>query len=205
MKRIKEMRLFILLCLIIVAQTRIVAAQDKESLKKLLNLSDQVDSMPVMPHKETGVEAGTSFISNLKGGYGFDNYVSPHISLQNSKSWKFDINSVLGTVNYHNMTMWDYNHLSHSLTGSNNYFGLYGHGTYKVNDKLYFGSMVYLDKSPDKFSLMYGGSNGTNYSGSVFVGYKVSDKVSIKAGVSIQRIENQWNMSNSWNSGGVLP
>jgi hypothetical protein len=192
------MRLLILILITIVVQTVSAAAQDKELLKQLLNLSEKVDSVPVKPHHETGIEVGTSFTSNLKGGYGFDNYVSPHFSFQTSKSWKFDINTILGTVNYHNMTFWNYNHLFRGLTGNNNYFGLIGQGTYKVNDKLYLGSMVYIDKSLDKFNLMTGNPNGTNYSGSVFVGYKFSDKVSIQAGVSVQRYDNPWDINNSW-------
>lgn len=199
------MRLLVLIFVIIVAQTGGVKAQDKELLKDLLKLSDKVDTLPVKPHHESGIEVGTSFMSNLKGGYGFDNYVSPHFRFQTSKSWEFDINTILGTVNYHNMTLWNYNRLDHGFTGSNNYFGLCGRGTYKVNDKLYFGSMVFVDKSLDKINLMAGNQNGANYSGSLFVGYKFSDKVSIQAGVSVQRYENPWNMNNSSNYGGILP
>ena len=193
------MRILILLFLVVITQTRGVIAQDKESLKKLLNLSEQVDTVPVIQHNESGIGIGTSFESNLKGGYAFDNYVSPHFNFQTSKSWKFDVNTIMGTVNYHNMTLWNNNHPFNGLTGSNNYFGLYGHGTYKVNEKLYLGSMVYIDKTPDKYNLMTGNPNGTNYNGSVFVGYKFSDKVSIRAGVSVQHIENPWDTNNSWN------
>ena len=192
------MRLLLLLLIIIFAQTGSVNAQDKQLLRELLNLSDKVDTIPEKPHDETGIEVGTSFSTNLKGGYGFDNYVAPHFSFQTSKSWKFDINTVLGTVNFHNMTLWNYNHLYRGLTGSSNYIGLSGQGTYKVNEKLYIGTMVYFDKSPDKINLMTGNQNGANYSGSLFVGYKFSDKVSIQAGVSVQHYENPWDINNSW-------
>ena len=84
------------------------------------------------------------------------------------------------------------------MTGNSNYFGLSGQGTYKVNDKLYLGTMVFIDKSLDKFNLMTGNQNGTNFSGSVFVGYKFSDKVSVQVGVSVQRYDNPWDLNNSW-------
>jgi hypothetical protein len=193
------MRLLVLIFIIIVAQTGCVTAQDKELLKDLLKLSDKVDTLPLKPHYESGIEVGSSFTSNLKGGYGFNNYVSPHFSFQSPNSWQFNVNPVLGTLNYHNMSLLNSNRPFSNLTGNSSYFGLYGQGTYKMNDKLYVGTSVYIDKMADNFQIMNGLQNKTNYTGSMFVGYKFSDKVSIQAGVSVQHYENPWDINNSWN------
>jgi hypothetical protein len=198
MKAILLMRLPILLFFIIVAQTASVSAQDKGFTPDLNHIREKGDTTQIKSRNMTGIEVGSSFSTNLKGGYGFDNYVSPHFSFQSSKSWQFDVNTILGTLNYHNMSFLNSNRQFNTLTGNSNYFGLYGQGTYKVNDKLYFGTSVYIDKMLDNFQMMNGLQNKTNYTGSMFVGYKFSDKVSIQAGVSVQHYESPWDINNSW-------
>jgi hypothetical protein len=199
------MRLIVVLFFVILGQTFRVSAQDKRLLPDLQRLADKSDSVAIKPHYETGFEVGTSFTTNLKGGYGFEKYISPRLSFQSSKSWRFDINAVLGSSNYQNMSTLNYNHTFQGLTGTNSYFGFYGQGTYKVNDKLYFGTSVFIDKMAGKSQFPYEYDNKTNYNGSLFIGYKFSDKVSMQAGFDIHRNNDPWNMNNAWYNGGYIP
>lgn len=198
------MRILKLLFFTIVVQAAGVLAQDKGFTPDLSQIKEKADTVRIKPHNMTGIEVGSSFMTDLKGGYSLDNYVSPHFSFQTSKSWQFDLNTILGTQNYHNMSFLNSNRFNHNLTGNSTYFGLYGQGTYKANDKLYFGTSVYIDKTADNLQ-MNGFQNRTNYIGSMFVGYKFSDKVSIQAGVDVHNYVDPWKMGHSMFNGGYIP
>jgi hypothetical protein len=178
----------ILLFFIIVAHSGKVAAQDKESLKQLLKLDDKTDTFQLKPSLETGDGLGISFMHNLKG-YGFDNYLLPQLILNSSKAWKFDQNVVSGNVTYRYMTLWDFNPIFYGLPGNAGYSGLYGTAVHQVNDKLSLGTSMFI---PDKIRTIMGPYNGSYINSSIYVGYKFSEKFSIKAGMNIRRYENPW-------------
>jgi hypothetical protein len=185
----------ILLFCIIVAQAGKAAAQDKESLKQLLKLDDKTDTFQLKPSPEKGFGLGTPLMYNLNG-YGFDNYHLPQLNLQSSKAWKFDQNTLPGSVNYGYMTVWNYNPLFYGLPGNAVYFGLYGTAIRQVNDKLSIGTSMFM---PDKARMMTGPFNGNTINSSIYVGYKLSDKFSIKAGMNIRHY------GDPWMNGGYVP
>jgi hypothetical protein len=193
------LRLLTLLYFIIVTNTGIVNAQDKERLKDLLKLNAKSDTFQLQTHSEKGNEVGSSYISGLKGGY--DNLISPYLNFKPSRAWKFDLNAIPGLNNYQHI-FWSNNPMLYGLPVNGNYFGLYGTAIHKVNDKLYIGTMTLINRTPDNMRMMKGYYNGGNINSSVFVGYKFSDKFSISAGFNLRRYDNPWKMgSSSFNEG----
>jgi hypothetical protein len=178
----------IFLFLIIFGQAGKAVAQDRESLKQLLKLDAIADSSQIKPSPETGIKLGYPLRFNLNG-YGFDNYLIPQLNLQSSAEWKFDKNTFTGNVSYQYMTLWNYNPILYGLPGNTGHFGLYGTAVRQVNDKLYMGTSMFI---PDKIRMLTGPFNGNSFNSSIFVGYKFSDKFSIKAGMNIRRYENPW-------------
>lgn len=189
------LRLQILLFFIFVVLTGKVAAQDKESLKELLKLDSKSDTFQLKQYPEAGIKLGTSFMPNLNG-YRFDNYLLPQLNFQASKTWEFDQNTVSGNVSNRYMTLWNYNSMPYGLIGNTGYFGLYGTSIHQVNDKLYLGTSMFI---PDKIRTMTEPFNGNSINSSIYVGYKFSEKFSIKVGMNIHRNEN------SWMNGGYVP
>jgi hypothetical protein len=91
------------------------------------------------------------------------------------------------------------------LSGMGHYFGVSGEGTYKVNDRVFITSGGYVQKLPDLEPVGNKFENRINYGGSLLVGYKVSDKVSIQAGFGVQRIYDPWNVNPFMNNRGFMP
>lgn len=199
------MRLLTVFFFIFFLQSGVISAQDKEVLPDKQQFNVNAEPIQFKPYYYTGIEVGTYFMTNLNGGYGIENYFSPRFSFKPAKSWRFDVNTTLGSVTFHNMTIWDYYHISRGLTGMNSYFGLNGQGTYQVNDKLYFGTMVFLDKSFNQMQINTGLENKTNHGGSLFVGYKFSDKFSMQAGFELRRYDDPWRMNQTGHNGVFMP
>lgn len=191
----------IILFFIIVVQAGRVSAQDKEALKDLLKLDAKSDTIQLKPSVETGIGLGTPFMHNLYG-FGFDNYLLPQLNLHSSKDWKFDQNTISGNVTYRYMTLWSYNPLLYGLPGNAGYFGLYGNAIHQVNDKFYLGTSMFI---PDKIGTMKGLFNVNSINSSIYVGYKFSEKFSIKAGINIHRYGDPWNLDHSLMNGGSVP
>jgi hypothetical protein len=133
-------------------------------------------------------------------------------------------NPVLKNLNFNLMNGWKINSGSFmdskSMNGfpfSNNQIGLYGRSvwelyqgtygirTYQVNNKLFVGSAGYSVKSVNEYSQQSGIYRQTNYSSSLFVGYKFSDKFSISAGFTIRSNGDPLNRNQGIQNGGIFP
>ena len=85
------------------------------------------------------------------------------------------------------------------------YQGTYGIRTYQVNNKLSVGTAGYSDRSFNEYSLKSGIYRQTNYSSSLFVGYKFSEKFNISAGFTIQRNGDPMYRNQGMQNGGMFP
>jgi hypothetical protein len=196
------MRKLIILLFIIVAQTATTSGQENVTATGREIFPERSDTSKFKPYHDTGIQVGTSFMTNLKGGYASETYISPRINFQPSKSWRIDMNATISSLNFHNMTLYDYFNGFSGLTGINRYFEYYGLGTYKVNDKIYLRTAGYANNLSNQMQMMTGFENKMNFGGSGFVGYKFSDKFSMQAGFSILRNNDPWNMNQPRNNGG---
>jgi hypothetical protein len=192
------MRLF----LILLAFLSVVSFQVTFGQEKGYTVHDKItnneDTVLLHQKYKTNLDVGTSFMTNLKGGYGFENYISPRLSYFPSGSLKIDFSSVIGSVNFHKMSLIDY-YSSSRIDGTSHYFGVSGQATYYLNDKLSFSSLGFAEKLPELDPLSL--KNKTNYGGSFMVGYKFTDKFSMQAGIEIQKYDDPWNLNPMYNRG----
>jgi hypothetical protein len=177
-----------------------VSAQDTDSLvvKNTANKSEIIQMHPDSESKPV-------FLQELHQGADLRTPVLPIMNFNPLKGWKieqgslFDIRSISNFPFGNNLTVlfrqsaWDF------------YQGLYGIRTYQVNNKFYFGTAGYSDKSFNEYSLKSGIYRQTNYSSSLFVGYKFSEKFSISAGITIQHNNDPLNRFQPIQNGGIFP
>ncbi len=165
------MRLVVVLILIILGFQEQMAAQEADSLL-IINKSGHFSG-------ENGMQLHPGFENHpflFQDFSGLDTHSQrlPVMNFQSKSKWKIDWRSSFVT----GMPLW------------NIYQGNYGTRTYKATDKIYIGTVGYSDQN---FSL-HSGNRGvypqTNYSSSLFVGYKFSEKFSISAGFTIQSYDD---------------
>jgi|GEM_PF-2531459 len=196
--------IFILFSFITLVSYPEIFAQDKRNLARSEQfLKDVPDSIQLNSRYKTSIEVGTSFMTNLKGGYGTKNYISPRLSYLPSGPLRFDFNAILGSVNFNKMSLYDYYNGSYLMSGVNPYFGIAGQVTYDMNKKLYISSGGFAEKMPllESVSLQ----NKMNYGGSLLVGYRFTDKFSMQAGIEIQRYTNPLNVNPFMYNHGFIP
>jgi hypothetical protein len=200
---VKMKRIFILLSIIAVLLNQEISAQEKNSSIREQLLKDFSDSVALHPKYVHSLEVGTSFMSDLKGGYGIEKYVSPKVSFFPSGSMRFDFNATLGTVNLHKMSIYDYYNSTSQISGINSYFSVGGQATYRVNEKLYMSSVAFAEKMP--FMYPTTSQNNINYGGAFKVGYKFTEKFSMEAGIEVQRFNDPWNVNPFMYNHGYIP
>jgi hypothetical protein len=83
--------------------------------------------------------------------------------------------------------------------------GYYGSRTYKATDKLYIGTSTFSDRTILGNPSNRGIFSQTNYSSSMFVGYKFSDKFSISAGFTIQSYDDPLNRNHRMGNNSIFP
>jgi len=83
--------------------------------------------------------------------------------------------------------------------------GTYGIRTYQLNNKLNVGTAGYSDRNFNEYSLKSEIYRQTNYSSSLFVGYKFTDKFSISASFTIQRSSDPFSRNQGMQGGGIFP
>jgi hypothetical protein len=91
------------------------------------------------------------------------------------------------------------------FSGLKNYQGYYGSRTYKATDKIYIGTSAFSDRNIPGISSNRGSFSQTNYSSSMFVGYKFSDKFSISAGFTIQSYDDPLNRNHRMGNNAIFP
>jgi len=142
---------------------------------------------------------------DLKSGFELQNPALPNLNFNLTKGWKTEMGSLLGL---RGNGVFPFLNNPLSLYGGSildTYQGTYGIRTYQLNNRLSVGTAGYSEKSFNAYSQQSGIYRQTNYSSSLFVGYKFSEKFSISAGFTIQRNGDPLNRNQGIKNGGMFP
>ncbi len=142
---------------------------------------------------------------DLKSGFELQNPALPNMNFNMTNGWKTETGSLLGLSG---KGVFPFLNNPLSLYGGSIldvYQGTYGIRTYQLNNRLSVGTAGYSEKSFNAYSQQSGIYRQTNYSSSLFVGYKFSEKFSISAGFTIQRNGDPLNRNQGIRNGGMFP
>ena len=142
---------------------------------------------------------------DLKNGLELQKSVFPSMNFNWINGWKTETGTLLGLrgVNAYPFMISPLSLYGGSILDT--YQGIYGIHTYQLNNKLSVGTVGYSEKSFNAYSQQSGIYRQTNYSSSLFVGYKFSEKFSISAGFTIQRNGDPLNRNQGIQNGGMFP
>lgn len=142
---------------------------------------------------------------DLKSGFELQKPALPNFNFNMTKVWRTETGSLLdlrgtGVFPFMNNPLRLYGGSILDI-----YQGTYGIRTYQLNNRLSVGTAGYSEKSFNAYSQQSGIYRQTNYSSSLFVGYKFSEKFSISAGFTIQRNGDPLNRNQGIQNGGMFP
>jgi len=142
---------------------------------------------------------------DLKNGLELQKSVFPSMNFNLINGWKTETGTLLGLrgVNAYPFMISPLSLYGGSILDT--YQGIYGIHTYQLNNKLSVGTVGYSEKSFNAYSQQSGIYRQTNYSSSLFVGYKFSEKFIISAGFTIQRNGDPLNRNQGIQNGGMFP
>jgi len=182
-----------------------VFAQERDTIVNTINASGQSRVLPDGPDRP--ISPGTASIpvlfQDFRSTFDTQSPVLTDINFNLINGWKTETGTIMGFRSINGYP------LVNSLPGLYGrsvwdiYQGTYGIRTYQVNNRLFLGTAGYSDKNYNAYALKSGYLRQTNYSSSLFVGYKFSEKFSISAGFTIQR--NGDPMNRGIQNGGMFP
>ena len=195
---------FIILILSVCGQ---LFAQQKDTLQKKIIMPDNPEIS--LRQSRMQLSSGPVFVPelspDLNRGLDLPGLRMPIMDLNLKNGWKTQTGTLSGlkflsgfpvvgnSFGLYRRSVWDI------------YQGEYGVRTYQVNNKLIFGTVGYSGRSFNNYEQKSGILRQTNYSSSLFVGYKFSEKFSISAGFTIQRNGDPLNRNQGMQNGGMFP
>ena len=201
------MRSIVIFIIVIWSFSGQVSAQEIDTLSRKISSSGKSRAFPEFAGRQMSPDSVfiPSSQQNLKSGFELQKPALPNINFNLAKGWKTQMGPLLGLKNINPFTfiinplslygrsVWDF------------YQGTYGIRMYQLNNKLLVGTAGYSDKNFNAYSQQSGFYRQTNYSSSLFVGYKFSDKFSISAGFTIQHNGDPLNRNQEIRNGGMFP
>ncbi len=194
------MRFVIVFLIVILCFEGRLSAQESDTLVEKIIVPNSV-ALP--EHPEPGVASMPVLLQDSKIGLDLQSPAVPNMDFNLMTGWKTEtVNSMNlmsrfplanNPLGFYRQSVWDI------------YQGIYGIRTYQVNNKLSVGTAGYSEKSFNEYSLKSGLYRQTNYSSSLFVGYKISEKLSISAGFTIQHNGDPLNRDRGMQNGGIFP
>jgi hypothetical protein len=203
---VNEMRYAVIFFLVILSFQKPVSAQERDTLVKI---AAQVRPGILPERGKMQISRGSAPMPTLSqdSGHSFDfqNPVLTNINFGSLKGWKMNTMPLSGSGSI-NPFPFSINPIAvYGLSQWNIYQGYYGIQTYRVNDKLFIGTAGFSDRNFNAYLQKSGYLRQTNYSSSLFVGYKFSEKFSISAGFTIQSNGDQWDRNLQMQNGGIFP
>lgn len=200
------MRILVALLIVILSFPVQISAQEMDTINVFPTSYNSV----ILPEfSSTRISQDAAFTPILSKdmitGFGFQNSSFPNMNLKSDTGWKIETGTSIGIQYKFGFLVG--NNLSglYRRSAWDIYEGIYGMRTYQLSDKFYAGTAGYSDKSFNEYSLKSGFYRQTNYSSSLFVGYKFSEKFSISAGFTIQRNGDPLNRNPVMQNGGMFP
>lgn len=188
-----------------------VLAQAPDSIPALNNIRPgQSFSAPLQadtfPKYNYGFEVGSSVFTDFDGGFGFNTYVAPNLSLKPAKKTLFGATAFIGRSNYYDMPVWIYPGITSKINQNFTNIGLTINGTYFVNDKLYVGGHSFVEHwLPEQNAVQPSFQEWTNYGGGAYSGYKFSDNFKVEFGFQMSKYPTFPGTSNGRSGWGAYP
>ena len=181
-----------------------IFAQERDTLIAPITYPGKPGIFPELPGTIMPDEsAPVPFLyQELNNDFGLQNSAFPNINFNlTNNNRKTETGTLMGlrSINGYNpiglygRSVWDI------------YQGTYGIRAYQLNNKLFVATAGYSEKSFNEYSLRSGIYRQTNYSSSLFVGYKFSEKFSISAGFTIRRNGDPLNRNSGIQNGAMFP
>lgn len=199
------MRIIIVFLIVILCFEGRLYSQERDTLVEKIIVPTKSAVLPERPGMQMN-QGSTSMpvlLQDSNSSFGLPNFGVPNIDFNLMTGWKTETVNSMNPISrfafannplgFYRQSAWDI------------YQGIYGVRTYQVNNKLYVGTAGYSEKSFNQYSLKSGLYPQTNYSSSLFVGYKISEKLSISAGFTIQRNGDPLNRNMGMQNGGLFP
>ncbi len=189
------MKFFCILLIVVLGLQHQVLAQERDTLIRISVPEQPQITMPQSPLRE--------FPADLKNNKEFRNPVFPVLNFNLSDGWMTEVVPLTGILRGNRISF-----ITNSTTLIGRsvwdiYQGSYGIRTYQVNRNLYLGTAGFSDRNFNTWQQKQACFNQTNYSSSLFVGYKFSDKFSISAGFTIRHNGDPMNINQQ--NRGVFP
>jgi len=201
------MRYVVIFIVVVLSFRGPVFAQERDTLVEKIPATGKSRAFPEF----AGMQMPTDSVSfpvlpqDLKSSFELQKPALPNLNFNLTNGWKTETGSLPGLRRTGVFPVMN-NPLS--LYGGSildTYLGTYGIRTYQLNNKLSVGTAGYSEKSFNAYSQQSGFYRQTNYSSSLFVGYKFSEKFSISAGFTIQRNGDPMNRNQGIQNGGMFP
>lgn len=199
------MRIIIVFLIVILCFRGRLSAQERDTLVGKIIVPAKLTALPERFGMRLSQDSNSMpvLLPDSKSGFGIPNLGVPNIDFNLMTGWKTEtVNSMnpiscfgfaINPIGFYRQSVWDI------------YQGIYGVRTYQLNNKLYVGTAGYSEKSFNEYSRKSGLYPQTNYSSSLFFGYKISEKLSISAGFTIQRNGDPLNRNLGMPNGGMFP
>jgi len=201
------MRFAVVIMILILTFCGQLMAQERDTLQKKIMIPENPEISP--RHPGIQMPSGSAFdpvlSQDFKAGFEPPGLTISAMDLNLTNRWKTQTETLSGlrflsgfpqisnSIGLYRRSAWDI------------YLGEYGARTYQVNTKLYVGTLGYSERSFNDYEQKSGFYRQTNFSSSVFIGYKFSEKFSISAGFTIQRNGDPLNRNQGIQSGGMFP
>jgi len=184
-----------------------ISAQERDTLVKTMISPDKLRAFPEFAGMEVSPGAASMPIlfGDLEGGYDLLNPALRIMNFNLKSGWKTETGTLMALRSINSFPFMNNPMGLYGRSVWDIYQGAYGIRTYQVNNKLSVGTAGYSDRSFNEYSLKSGIYRQTNYSRSLFVGYKFSEKFSISAGFTIQRNGDPLNRNQGMQNGGMFP
>ena len=179
-----------------------VSAQERDTLVEKMITPDKSITLP----EHAGMQMSPGSKSVPLSMPDFErNPTLPVMNFNPNNGWKIETGTLLGLRSMNDLPLLNSPAGFFGRSVWDVYLGKYGIRTYQLNNKLFAGTAGYSDKSFNEYSLKSGIYRQTNYSSSLFVGYKFSDKFSISAGFTIKRNGDLYNRNQGMQGTGIFP
>ncbi len=201
------MRFIVIFVIVILSFQGRVFAQEIDMLVEKIPATGKSRAFPEFAGMQMPTDSASFPVlhQDLKSGFELKKPYLPTINFNLTKGWKTETGSLLGL---RGTGVFPFMNNPLSLYGGSildTYQGTYGIRTYQLNNKLSVGTAGYSEQSFNAYSQQSGIYRQTNYSSSLFVGYKFYEKFSISAGFTMQRNGDPWNRNQGIQNSGMFP
>jgi len=177
-----------------------ISAQEKDTINMVKTAKSSL-TLPMHPD----YESNPVFQQGSDQGIALRTPVLQAMNFNPNIGWRIESGSLFGIRSLNSFPFGNRLNLFYSQSVWDYYLEIYGIRTYLVNNKFFVGTAGFSDKYFNEYSHKPEIYRQTNYSSSLFVGYKFSEKFSISASFTIQRNNDPLNRFQPIPNSGIFP